>query len=79
MSTIHCVRENIEKNKLRTLSHTAHTTPHIVSTMSSSGYKIVDLELKKKLTHHLELHEKAKCLTSHFYLIIGMVDRLRKK
>ena len=67
------------KKKLGTLSHMAHTSPNIVCTMSSSGCKIVVLEQVKSPTYYLEFHEKSKCLTSHFSLIIGMARRLPKK
>ena len=67
------------KKKLGTLSHMAHTSLNIVCTMSSSGCKIVVLEQIKLPTYYLEFHEKSKCLTSLFYLIIGMTRRLPKK
>ena len=57
----------------------AHSPSHIVSTISSSGCKIVVREKIKLLTHYLELHEKSKCLTSHFYSSAGMAGRLPEK
>ena len=57
----------------------AHTSPHIVYTMSSSGCKLVVREQIKLLEHYLEWHEKSKCLTSHFYSSINMAGRLPKQ
>ena len=64
------------KNKLGTLSHKAHTSPH--HTISSSGRSG-----ENKITHvHMyyhEFHAKSTCSTSYFYSIIGMVRRSPKK
>ena len=54
------------KNKLGTLSHMAHTSPHIVSTISSPGFKIALLQQIKLPTHYFEFHESFTCLTSPF-------------
>ena len=67
------------KHRKKETRKMAHTSPHIVCTMSWSGCKIVVPEQIQLPTHYLEFHEKSKCLTSYFYLIIGMVRRVPKK
>ena len=63
------------KNNLKTLSHMAHTLPHTISSSGrSGGNKITHVDM-----YYLAFHTKSTCLTSHFYLIIGMVRRLPKK
>ena len=52
----------------------AQTSPHTISSSERSG--------ENKITYvHMyypQFHAKSMCLTSHFYLIIGMVYRLPK-
>ena len=56
-----------------------HTPHHISSfSMSSPSCKIVVLEQIKLATHHLEFHQKCKCLTAYFTSIIDIVRRLPK-
>ena len=50
---------NHGKNKLGTLSRMAQTSPHIVSTMISSDFKIVVLEQINLPTRYMEFHEKS--------------------
>ena len=62
------------KNKLGTLSHPAHTSPHTISSPGRSGEnKITDAHM-----YYLKFHVKSMCLTCHFYSIIGMVRRSPK-
>ena len=69
------VRESIEKTSWE---HCLDTSPHIASTMSSPGCKIVILEQIKLPTHFLEFYQKCNRLPAHFYSIIGIVRRLPK-